>query len=150
MVRCACGTAGRGRKRVTGTSRYFCSTSVTADGVKLLVSSQKFSFKGRSRFMKYVRWARAACAVAAMFALVCASSREALAQSTTAGAIGGQVSDQSKAAIPGATVTARGVATNSSTDAVSDSNGRFTIINLNPGIYTVEVSLPGFAPYKRD
>ena len=100
--------------------------------------------------MKYVQWARVACAVAAVFVYLCALSPALLAQSTTAGAIGGLVADQSKAAVPGATVTARSVATNSTADAVSDANGRFTIINLAPGVYTVEVSLSGFAPFKRD
>jgi len=100
--------------------------------------------------MKYVQWARVTCAVAAVFVYLCALSPTLQAQSTTAGAIGGLVADQSKAAVPGATVTARSVATNSTADAVSDANGRFTIINLAPGVYTVEVALSGFAPFKRD
>ena len=73
-----------------------------------------------------------------------------LAQSTTAGAIGGLVADQSKASVPGATVTVRNVATNAASDAASDVNGRFLVINLAPGVYTVEVTLSGFSPYKRD
>ena len=100
--------------------------------------------------MKYVQWARVSCAVAAVFALVCTFSPRLHAQSTTAGAIGGLVADQSKAAVPGATVTVRSLAINSTADAVSDANGRFSIINLPPGVYSVEVSLPGFASYKRD
>src|SRR5580765_5977106 len=100
--------------------------------------------------MKYVQWARVSCAVAAVFALVCALSPRLYAQSTTAGAIGGLVADQSKAAVPGASVTVRGIATNSTADAVSDGSGRFSIINLAPGVYSVEVSLSGFGPYKRD
>ena len=100
--------------------------------------------------MKYVQWARVSCAVAAVFALVCTFSPRLHAQSTTAGAIGGVVADQSKAAVPGASVTVRSIATNSTADAVSDGNGRFTIINLAPGVYSVEVSLSGFGPYKRD
>jgi hypothetical protein len=100
--------------------------------------------------MKYLQWARVTCAVAAVLTFVCADGSRLLAQSTTAGAIGGLVSDQSKAAIPGATVTVRNVATNSQSDSVSDANGRFQAINLAPGVYTVEVSLSGFAPYKRE
>ena len=96
--------------------------------------------------MKYVQWARVACAVAAVFVYLCALSPALLAQSTTAGAIGGLVADQSKAAVPGASVTVRNAATNSTADAVSDANGRFTIINLAPGVYTVEVSLSGAKP----
>ena len=52
--------------------------------------------------------------------------------------------------MPGATVTARNVATNSTAEAVTDANGRFQVIRLAPGIYAVEVSLSGFAPYSRD
>ena len=47
-------------------------------------------------------------------------------------------------------MTVRNVATNAASDAASDANGRFLVINLAPGVYTVEVTLSGFAPYKRD
>ena len=53
--------------------------------------------------MKYVQRARVTCAVAAVFVYLCALSPQLQAQSTTAGAIGGLVADQSKAAVPGAT-----------------------------------------------
>jgi hypothetical protein len=72
------------------------------------------------------------------------------AQSTTEGAIGGSVSDQSDALIPGATINARNTATEATGTAVSDANGRFTIIRLQPGDYAVEVSLGGFSPYTRN
>ena len=52
--------------------------------------------------------------------------------------------------MPGATVTVRNVATNAASEAASDVNGRFLIINLAPGVYTVEVTLSGFSPFKRD
>ena len=100
--------------------------------------------------MKHLKWARVTRAVAAVLFVVCAESPRLLAQSTTAGAIGGVVADQSKASVPGANVTVRNVATNSASEAVSDGTGRFQIINLAPGVYTVEVALSGFAPYKRD
>jgi len=100
--------------------------------------------------MKYLQWARGTFAVAAVLAFVCAAGPRLLAQSTTAGAIGGLVADQSKASVPGATVTVRNVATNAASDAASDVNGRFLVINLAPGVYTVEVTLSGFSPYKRD
>ncbi len=100
--------------------------------------------------MKYVHWARATCAVAAVLIVVCAKSPNLLAQSTTAGAIGGVIVDQSRATVPGASVTIRNVATNSAAEGVSDGSGRFLVINLAPGVYAVDVSLTGFAPYKRD
>ena len=71
------------------------------------------------------------------------------AQSTTEGAIGGTVLDQTKAVIPGATITSKNVATNSEATAVTDTNGRFTVIRLQPGVYSVEITLSGFAPFTR-
>ena len=44
-----------------------------------------------------------------------AASRRGFAQSTTEGAIGGTVTDQTKAVVPGATVTAKNTATNTTT-----------------------------------
>lgn len=70
------------------------------------------------------------------------------AQSTTDGAIGGMVSDQSKAGVPGASVTVRNLATNSTGGTASDDNGRFLVIRLQPGTYAVEIGLSGFASSK--
>ena len=100
--------------------------------------------------MKCVKWVRRLCVAAGLSLVVCSSGTTALAQSTTAGAIGGSVADQSKARIPGATVTVQNVAVNSTAEAVSDGNGRFTVINLSPGTYTITVALSGFAPFRRD
>src|SRR4029453_13158004 len=100
--------------------------------------------------MRHLQSVRVTCAVAAVLAFVCAQGPSLLAQSTTAGAIGGAGPDQSKASVRGATVTVRNVATNSESEGVTDAGGRFQIINLAPGVYTVELSLSGFAPYKRD
>ncbi len=91
-----------------------------------------------------------AAAVVVALTLFAASSGTVLAQSTTEGAIGGLVYDPSEAIAPGATVVARSAATNSTTEAVSDGNGRFLVIGLRPGVYTVEVSLGGLATYRRE
>ena len=71
------------------------------------------------------------------------------AQSTTEGAIGGLVVDQSKGVLPGVTVTAKNVATNSVATTTTDESGHFTVIRLQPGTYSVEVTLAGFAPSTR-
>jgi len=84
----------------------------------------------------------------ALFGLVTAVS-PLLAQSTTEGAIGGLVADPSKAVIPGATVTAKNVATNAVATTTTDESGHFTVIRLQPGTYSVEVMLSGFASYTR-
>jgi Carboxypeptidase regulatory-like domain/TonB dependent receptor len=78
------------------------------------------------------------------------SSSALFAQSTTEGAIGGVVTDQTRAVLPGATVTAKNVATNVSGTTPADASGRFTVIHLQPGVYTVEVRLNGFASSTRD
>ena len=86
-----------------------------------------------------------------IFAVFRAFSSTALfAQSTTEGAIGGVVSDQTRGVIPGATVTAKNVATNATATAVTDANGRFTVIRLQPGVYSMSVELSGFAPLTRN
>jgi len=96
------------------------------------------------------RW-RPMCAIAAFLALAFGGRTPRLfAQTTTEGAIGGLVLDQSKATIPGATVTARNVATNAAGEATTDVSGRFQVIHLAPGVYNVEVTLAGFAPYKQN
>jgi outer membrane receptor protein involved in Fe transport len=73
----------------------------------------------------------------------------AWAQSTTDGAIGGAVTDPSKAVIPGATVTARNQATNATAAAQTDGNGRYIVIHLRPGIYDLEAASKGFTPAKQ-
>ncbi len=100
--------------------------------------------------MNYVNGARVAACAAWMALLVAAGVPSAFAQSTTEGAIGGVVLDVQQASVPGATVSVRNVGTNSTSEAVTDPNGRFLVIRLQPGVYSVEVMLSGFAPYKRD
>jgi hypothetical protein len=72
----------------------------------------------------------------------------ALAQSTTDGAIGGIVTDQTGAVIPNATVTATNNGTNATATATSDASGRYRVIQLKPGTYTVAVKAANFAGYK--
>lgn len=60
------------------------------------------------------------------------------------GAVGGTVTDQTGAVIPGATIIVKSGATNNETSAKSDAAGRFVVGNLQPGYYSVEVSALGF------
>jgi hypothetical protein len=78
--------------------------------------------------------------LALCFALVTAS---AFAQDIqTKGSIGGTVTDQNGASVPGATVTVKGP--EGERTGPSDSNGQFLIENLNPGVYSVKIANAGF------
>ncbi|HMI50984.1 MAG TPA: TonB-dependent receptor [Candidatus Saccharimonadales bacterium] len=70
------------------------------------------------------------------------------AQSATDGAIGGGVTDSSGALVPNAAVRTMNLATNNSASGTSNDYGRFVVLHLAPGIYSVEVSATGFASFK--
>ncbi|MGH9901035.1 MAG: carboxypeptidase regulatory-like domain-containing protein, partial [Pyrinomonadaceae bacterium] len=72
-----------------------------------------------------------------------------MAQSTTDGAIGGSVKDPQGAIIPNAAVTVRSEDTNQESSATTDDEGRFRVVQLRPGNYTVTVSASGFAPFTK-
>ncbi len=63
--------------------------------------------------------------------------------------ISGQVTDPSKAAVPGATVKAILTDTNTVTDTTTNASGYYTLPYLTPGKYVVEVSAPGFKTLRR-
>src|SRR5882724_4871684 len=65
------------------------------------------------------------------------------AQSPTA-TIDGRVLDPAKAVIQGASIHATNLDTNIQYAAQTNSAGLFTIVNLPPGSYRIEVSKPGF------
>jgi hypothetical protein len=72
----------------------------------------------------------------------------AAAQGTT-GSISGTVSDETKAVMPGVTITVKNTETGLERTQVSDEQGRYRVLNLNPGSYTVTAELTGFAPVVR-
>ena len=53
--------------------------------------------------------------------------------------------DQNGAVIPGASVTATLVKTKTERTVVADDDGRYKIIQLEPGVYTVKASFTNFA-----
>jgi len=87
--------------------------------------------------------------LALAFLAAVAAPRAGFSQSTTEGAIGGTVTDQTKSVVPGATVTTKNSATNATATTVTDANGHFTVVRLNPGSYSVEVNLSGFTPFNQ-
>src|SRR5688500_9075765 len=71
------------------------------------------------------------------------------AQGTT-GSISGTVIDESKAVMPGVTITARNVETGLERTQVTDGEGRYRVLNLTPGTYSVTAELQGFSTVRRE
>lgn len=91
-------------------------------------------------------WPRLAVLFLAMVALL--SPTRALAQADT-GSIDGRIFDEQKAAVPGATVTAKNVGTGHTRTATSGANGTYRIGSLTAGVWEVSAELSGFAKQTR-
>ncbi|MGH9313470.1 MAG: TonB-dependent receptor domain-containing protein, partial [Vicinamibacterales bacterium] len=76
--------------------------------------------------------------------LTATASAAAFAQGGATSSLAGTVTDTSGAVLPGATVVAKHNGTGAVSNAVTADNGTFNIPALNPGTYTVTVSLSGF------
>jgi hypothetical protein len=70
--------------------------------------------------------------------------RSAAAQAVTTGSISGIVEDQQGGRLPGAVAEATHVGTGTVYTGVSQVDGRFSILNVRIGIYTVKVRMPSF------
>lgn len=79
--------------------------------------------------------------------IVC--STIALSQSGTS-SVQGIVTDSSGAVVPNANVALTNTATSVSMRATSDTAGSYSFPSVPPGIYSIEVTKEGFAPYKLD
>jgi hypothetical protein len=80
-------------------------------------------------------------------AIVLCLSAVAFAQSGTTGAIGGIVQNPNKEVVPNADVTVKSQDTNKEATATSDDQGRFKVVNLQPGQYTLTVASSGFTTF---
>ena len=58
---------------------------------------------------------------------------------------GGTVADENGAVLPGATVTATLLSTKSARTATTDGEGRYRLVELQPGAYTLRAARAGFA-----
>ncbi|MGQ9752487.1 MAG: TonB-dependent receptor [Thermoanaerobaculaceae bacterium] len=67
----------------------------------------------------------------------------------TTGSIEGVVVDENNAPLPGVTVEASSSALQGTKVAVTDTEGKFRLVLLPPGTYTVKFSLSGFAPVEQ-
>src|SRR5262249_42253245 len=68
---------------------------------------------------------------------------------STMGTITGLVTDSSQAVIPGATVTAKNLATGAEARTTTSSTGNYVLINLPVGSYELSVNQAGFKNYVR-
>lgn len=108
----------------------FTSFTETSIGVHLMQSSRRAIEHSLRLFL------------ASMFL-----SLSALAQQTSTGTLGGQITDELGAVIIGAQVTAVDAKGNERT-AIASAEGEYSISGLAPGAYTVRVRAAGFAPYE--
>ncbi len=80
-----------------------------------------------------------------IFSLVttCAS-----AQTSQVGTVAGQVTDESKAAVPGAAIKMTDTSTNASLTTTSNSEGRYVFGSVSPGTYNLSFVKQGFSTYE--
>ena len=83
--------------------------------------------------------------IAPLLILLCLAAVSGVAQDLDTVTIAGHITDQNGAVIPGASVTATLVKTKVARTVVADGDGRYKIIQLEPGVYSVKVSFSGFA-----
>jgi hypothetical protein len=89
---------------------------------------------------------RGRCSLGFLLTLTCASAAFGQIRSAT---LTGAVTDPTKAIVPGATVIVVNQDTNAKSEAVTNEAGLFTATYLAAGTYSLEVSLSGFATFRR-
>ena len=90
----------------------------------------------------------AALAVTIFLAVTLFQTSRIHAQALGTGTIQGTVQDQSGAVVSGATVTATNIGTNEKAVEKTSSSGAYTLPNLQPGDYRVDVVASGFAQFE--
>src|SRR5258708_1912335 len=76
------------------------------------------------------------------------SAPPAWSQATSTATVTGLVTDEQNAAVAGAQIRLLESATGATEATLSNETGRFVIVNVQPGTYTVTISKQGFTVYK--
>ena len=97
----------------------------------------------QSRLRPRIRSRRIVLCLGILIGILIMSSVEAIGQLTT-GTITGTVTDQTGAAVPGATVTLKHTDTGISRTAQTRENGKYEALSLPTGGYEISASLSGF------
>jgi hypothetical protein len=79
-----------------------------------------------------------------LLVVTCAIARPAAAQTITTGTLSGSVEDPQGGRLPGVTVQAVHTETGTTYETVTQTDGRFSILNVRVGNYTIKATLSGF------
>ncbi len=93
---------------------------------------------------------KAVWSLAAALCLMLLASSPLAAQTVTTGDITGTVTDAQGGVLPGATVTATHTDTGTTYEAVTGADGRYNLLNVRVGTYTVAVAMSGFKSEKQE
>jgi hypothetical protein len=105
------------------------------DGVSLNVFSLRVGFRS--------------AAMASILAVLPAFFTSTLEAQVLYGSVIGTVTDPSSAVVPNATVTITNANTNETRNAVTDEGGRYSVVNVLPGTYSVKVAASGFKTFEK-
>src|SRR3954468_17427541 len=86
--------------------------------------------------------------IAALAAILCLAATPGWSQATSTATVTGLVSDESSAAIVGAEIRLVDLATSIAQTTTSNDTGRYVIVNVAPGTYSITVTKQGFSAFK--
>src|SRR5690242_15028994 len=85
----------------------------------------------------------------AIFALTFGlTANSAWSQATSSSTVAGLVTDEQNAAVVGAEVRLIDLGTGSNQATLTNETGRYVLVNLSPGTYSVTVTKQGFAAFR--
>ncbi len=88
--------------------------------------------------------------ISVLILLLCAGGVFAQSTSSTTGGIAGVINDSSGGALPGVTVTVSNTGTGLTRTVVSDGEGKYNVVLLQPGTYRVEAELAGLGRAQKE